>query len=235
MRNRTATRTYRPTFDVLERRDVPSALAAWASLLHFLESRAGPAMHTAGTHAQARGGHHHHRHAAHPPAFTRKAKLAQGPPGPPGPQGPAGPQGNPGPAGPAGPSGITFGDFQAGNPNVLLNGGPEQFISPTLTVSVGPGQDLYVSASASLEATFLQGRAVIDLWIAFQPTGGALTNVTPIAQEQVLFGADEEVVTLSAVVNQSGTFQVGLAGQWVGDGATPVTAFAGTTSYLVFQ
>jgi hypothetical protein len=76
---------------------------------------------------------------------------------------------------------------------------------------------------------------VIDLWIAIQPTGGALTNVTSVAHEQALLGTEEAVVTLSTVVDQGGTFQVGLAGQWVGDGETPVLAFAGTTSYLEFQ
>jgi hypothetical protein len=231
MRNRTGAHTYRPAFDVLERRDVPSALATRLSVLPFLESRAVLAVHTAATHGQTRAGHHH-RHEVHGPAFARRAKLPGGPPGPPGPQGP------PGPAGPAGPAGIMFGDSETANTNVTLgaNGGPEQFISPPLTVSVGPGQDLYVSATASLGAEFLQeGRAVVDLWIAIRPTGGALTNVSSFAHEQTLNSLDEAVVTLSTVVDQGGTFQVGLAGQSVADTGSPVIAFAGTTSYLVFQ
>jgi hypothetical protein len=118
MRNRTDARRHRPSFDVLERRDVPSSAASAASLLHFLESLPAPVLHealalptgvadrSAGSHHHATDGHHHHSHGLH--GFTGDIKkVPKGLPGPPGPQGPPGLQGPQGPVGPQGPAGAT--------------------------------------------------------------------------------------------------------------------------------
>jgi hypothetical protein len=117
MRTLTEARTYHPSFDVLERRDVPSAVTAGAGLLPSLDSLPTRVlvdmlvqrMTAPGTSARA---HHHHRgphhHAGAGPhgQHLAKKKILQGPPGPPGPEGPAGPAGPEGSAGPAGPAGV---------------------------------------------------------------------------------------------------------------------------------
>jgi hypothetical protein len=80
--------------------------------------------------------------------------------------------------------------------------------------------------------------AVIGLRIAYQATGGTLTDANTISQVVRLTYGDQPVVSLSAVISglAPGTYQVGLAGAWVGGtGGTSVTAFTGATSALVFQ
>lgn len=109
MRNRTAARNYSPSFDVLERRDVPSSVATQATLLQFLSRlpaqvlREALQLRVTATDRSA-GTHHHIAHAkGHPHHGTSK-------PGPAGPQGPQGPQGQVGPQGPqgaVGPQGAT--------------------------------------------------------------------------------------------------------------------------------
>jgi hypothetical protein len=252
MRNRTGARTYRPTFEILERRDVPSALAR-ASLLHFLDSRAVPAVHTAETHHQARGEHHHHHHKPHAPAFAKKARILQGPPGPPGPQGPAGPQGpqgntgstgpqgNQGPVGLPGPSGIVGSGFAQGGSGVPINSG-EQFVSPLVTVTVVAGQSVFVSASVDVVGSFANPTDVqfLEFWVAFLPIGGTLTNVNPAPQGFTMTGTSGGFasISLSAVIRglDSGTYQVGLAGKQLAASNSQTTASAGTgsTSALVF-
>ena len=116
MRNRRRTRHYHPSFDVLERRDVPSSVATGSGLLLFLDSRAVPVVPTAGAHHHR----HHHHHAgphglpdgggSHTTIFAKKHKGTQGTPGPQGPAGPpgaTGPQGPAGKEGPQGPAGTT--------------------------------------------------------------------------------------------------------------------------------
>jgi len=116
MRTLTEARTYHPSFDVLERRDVPSAVTAGAGLLPSLDSlptrvlvdmlvgrMTAPGTSARAHHHHHRGPHHHAGTDPHGQHLARK-KIVQGPPGPPGPEGPAGAAG---PAGPEGPAGAT--------------------------------------------------------------------------------------------------------------------------------
>jgi hypothetical protein len=251
MRNRTTARTYHPTFDVLERRDVPSAVATGAGLLHLLDSRAVHALHSAaGHHHHATGArHHHHRPDAHALGSAKKVRIIQGPPGPPGlpgPAGPQGPKGSPGPAGLQGLSTIVSSQFRDGKPGpaggvVTLNEQTaEQFVSPTVIVQVEVGQLVYVSGSASLgnaspDAT---NQAGLGFWIAFRQVGGTLTNVNSLPQFATVNGGGVVVVSLSAVLPSvaPGTYEIGLAGVFQGgsNGASAV-AITGATSALVFQ
>jgi hypothetical protein len=133
MRNHTAARPYRPSLDVLERRDVPSSVTTPSSLLHFLDRlppgalqaaldlRAEGARGHGAAHHHAPGRHLHHGDALHGRIEARKKGpvTVPGPPGPPGPQGapgPAGPMGPLGPAGAPGPSGLVV-------PYTLAGGG----------------------------------------------------------------------------------------------------------------
>lgn len=257
MRNRTAARGYRPTFDVLERRDTPSSVVTGASLLHLLDSRAVPAVHTAGMHHHATGGHLHHRHDAHAPGLAKKAKILQGPPGPPGPQGPAGPQGAPGNSGPAGsqgaqgspgpaglpgPAGIVGSGFAQGGGGVTFNSA-EQFVSPLVTVTVAANQSVYVSASVTVVGSFANPTdgQLLGFWIAFRPTGGTLTNANPSPQGFAMTGTGGGFasMSLSAVIAglAPGTYQVGLAGEQIAASNLQTTASAGTgaTTALVFM
>jgi hypothetical protein len=253
MRNRITARHYHPTFDVLERRDVPSTLATGAGLRHILDSRAQPALHSAaGHHHHAAGRHHHHRPGAHALGLAGKVRIIQGPPGPSGPQGPAGPQGTPGPAGPRGPTGpqgqagLQNSAFRDGAPGVggssvtLNEQTAEQFVSPPVRVTVGSFQQVYVSASAcllngSLDAT---NQAGLGFWIAFQSLGGMITNVNILPQFATVNGGGAVVVSLSAILEglAPDTYLVGLAGVFQGGtkGAS-ATAISGSTSALVFQ
>jgi hypothetical protein len=114
MRNRSAARPYRPGFEALEHRDVPSAGLGTSSLMHLGESQTaavvheGHVGHTGAHHHHGTPGHHYHGHALHGLIDLRKkpSKATSGPMGPAGPQGPPGPQGPQGPTGPLGPQGI---------------------------------------------------------------------------------------------------------------------------------
>jgi hypothetical protein len=113
MRNRTAARNHRPSFDVLERRDLPSTTGA--GLLHLLQSvptqvfvqAFSQRMDSAGAHHHAVAKRHHPGADVHAHPLARKKTVQTGPPGPPGPQGPPGLPGPVGPKGPAGPTGAT--------------------------------------------------------------------------------------------------------------------------------
>lgn len=99
-----------------------------------------------------------------------------------GPQGPQGLQGFPGPSGPVGPVGPR-GD--AGSSGVLgvaslsgLGAGPASalaFIGPTVPVAVEAGERVLVAAHKALGSSV--GASALNLWICYEPTGGALTAV----------------------------------------------------------
>jgi hypothetical protein len=130
--------------------------------------------------------------------------------------------------------------YADGGPSVQLNiGAAQQFISPLVTVNVQAGQSVYVSASAMAESTAMVGVSgvAIGLSIAYQPTGGTLTNATG-GENEALLGEITEVVSLSAVISglAPGTYQVGLAGSAAGLlGGPSILAAHGATAALVFQ
>ncbi len=126
MRNRDSAHRRRPTLDILDRRDAPTAAFVGSGLLHFFEDHPGRAfadvstprsvaqVRKAGDHKNAITGRHQQQgHVAHSVVDIKKKKPKvkvgpRGPQGPMGPQGPAGVQGTIGPQGPAGPSGVAI-------------------------------------------------------------------------------------------------------------------------------
>jgi hypothetical protein len=83
-------------------------------------------------------------------------------------------------------------------------------------------------------------QAFIGFTIAFQPTGGALTDANTRPQAATVNGNSAVVVSLSAVISglAPGTYQVGLAAAPVGTGGTPgasALTLTGATSALVFR
>ncbi len=120
MRNSTKAHRFHSTFDILERRETPSSVAAGTNLLHLLEALPARVLREALTDrpvADAKsavahpevvttGGHHHDSLESHRAVPDKKAaKTKAGPPGPAGAQGPQGIQGPTGAVGPAGPQG----------------------------------------------------------------------------------------------------------------------------------
>jgi hypothetical protein len=116
----------------------------------------------------------------------------------------------------------------------------EQFVSPTVSVTVTPGQLVYVSASAFLlnQSPDATNQAGIGFWIAYRPVGGTLTNVNSVPQFATVNGQAAVVVSLSAVLPSvaPGTYEIGLAGMWQGgSNGSSAVAVTGATSALVFQ
>ncbi len=118
----------------------------------------------------------------------------QGPEGPTGPAGPAGQAGSPGPqgpqglqgfAGPGGPAGPVGPRGEAGSSAVLglaslsgLGAGPASalaFIGPTVPVAVEAGERVLVFAHKALGSSV--GASALNLWVCYEPTGGALTVI----------------------------------------------------------
>jgi hypothetical protein len=132
-----------------------------------------------------------------------------------------------------------FGGFNEGASGVTFSS-TEQFLGG-LTVTVAADQDVYVSASLSVMGSFQNpsdGEFLL-FWIAFQPTGGTLTNVGPVPQGLSMTGTggDLAMVSLSAVIKglAPGTYQVGLAGeQGPASSGASATAVSGSVSALVF-
>ena len=116
------------------------------------------------------------------PAGPAGADGAPGLPGVQGPQGPQGPPGFPGPGGPAGPSGP---QGESGASGVLgmvsvsgLGAAPAStlaFIGPTVPVAVEAGERALVFAHKALGSS--AGASGLNLWICYEPAGGALTVV----------------------------------------------------------
>jgi hypothetical protein len=247
VRTRNALLSHRPSFDLLERRDVPSAAAAEANLLHLLQRVPTQVLQEAlalRTVVEERAAVTHHRHATpgHPPSGAGLHVLAKGkkkrPTGLPGPQGPAGatgptgpqgPQGVQGPTGsqgPQGPSGVVQSEFFSDS--VDVNGpinGTLHFVGPTLTFVVAQGQKVYVNLSADLGST--SGAGALNLSIGFQATslgGTPLTHANQIGAEltNLTMGAGQRsVFALKGEVSglAPGTYTIGLTAG-TGDGNT---------------
>jgi hypothetical protein len=122
-----------------------------------------------------------------------------------------------------------------------LNSG-ELFVSPLVTVTVAAGQSVYVSASVTVVGSFanLTDGELLDYWIAFQPSGGTLTNADAVGQAFTMTGTGGGFASFSrsAVIAglAPGTYQVGLAGEQTAASnlQTTATVGSGATAALVF-
>jgi hypothetical protein len=105
-----------------------------------------------------------------------------------------------------------------------------------VTVTVAAGQSIYVSANSSIVNPGANS-AVVGFSIAYQASGGTLTNANTTIQETVLGPAPAtQLVSLSAVIAglAPSTYQVGLAGELT-FAAAPLVAVQAATAALVFQ
>jgi hypothetical protein len=86
--------------------------------------------------------------------------------------GPAGPIGPQGLQGPAGPSGVVATSYANGAVVGISDGDSYQFVSPTVTIVVDVGQDVFVSSEAGLGSALL-GAGNLKLSICYQQDGDA--------------------------------------------------------------
>jgi hypothetical protein len=126
--------------------------------------------------------------------------------------------------------------FADTNGSVMDLTNQEGFISPFVSVNVAAGQSVYVSANTAFESiTDISER--VDSWVAYEPTGGTLTNVSTKAQLLDLPGRSLASESLSAVISglAPGTYQVGLGGFAEGNQINFPRVYQATTSALVLQ
>jgi hypothetical protein len=151
------------------------------------------------------------------PAGPQGATGAQGTVGPigqQGPQGPAGQQGATGATGPTGPSGVVGSAFANGEtkfPSDTLG-----FIAQPVTVTVGAGQSVEVTSSASMGTFSSLGAKNLSLFIGYQPAGGG--DITSVGSGMIGLTIPEGQrldYTLSALISglAPGQYKVGLAGR----------------------
>jgi hypothetical protein len=167
------------------------------------------------------------------PAGPQGMAGAVGPAGPPGPAGPAGPAGPTGPAGaqgpqglqgpqgvqgPAGPSGIATVVFTSG---LGANSGgvpsaAEDFIGPTVNVTIATGQEIFVTASKALGSSAAGGASDLDIWVCYRSTavgapitkvGGGILNLTAPQNARQIYSINGVAVGLP-----TGTYSVGMCG-----------------------
>jgi hypothetical protein len=171
-----------------------------------------------------------------------------------GPTGDTGPQGLTGPTGPQGLSGIVGSNyaaesFSSNTPfgiQLQLGKGVQTVISPLVSVTVGAGQSVYVSASSSLQPIGGNGNATVGAHIVYQAQGD--TALTDAGSADLLTTLTTTTpgytpVSVSAVLSglAPGNYEVGMGARVVGLGsvgtAGPPTIYAddGSTSALVFQ
>ncbi|MCL4222761.1 MAG: hypothetical protein KJZ65_15485 [Phycisphaerales bacterium] len=118
------------------------------------------------------------------------------------------------------PGGVVYANFTSGPSNTpsAIN----QFLSPTLTVTISAGQKIVVIANRAFGTTSAGGAGNLDLYIGYRdagsgaaPTnyGGGMFNLTAVQNERTAFGISGVIAGLSA-----GTYEVGMTGDDDGNG-----------------
>lgn len=136
-----------------------------------------------------------------------------GPPGetgPEGPMGPIGPAGPPGPAGDPGPSGVVESQYASGG-GLPTPSAINQFLAPTVDVTIAGGQRIFVNSGRALGATNTGDS--LSLWVCFR-SGGAITTYGSGMIGLRLAGTQRSLYSLAAILSNlpAGTYTVGLCG-----------------------
>jgi hypothetical protein len=139
-----------------------------------------------------------------------------GPAGPEGPAGPTGPTGPEGPIGPAGSSGVVSATFNSG---LGSNGGgvtsTNNFIGPTVNVTITSGQKIYVNVDKALGSFVVGGANGLNIYIGYMLVGGT----TPSNYGGGILGLTclqntKQIYSINGIISglPAGTYTVGMTG-----------------------
>lgn len=118
------------------------------------------------------------------------------------------------------PGGVVYANFTSGMGSTPS--ATNQFLSPTLTVTISAGQKIVVIANRAFGTVSAAGAGNLDLYVGYRvagsgavPTnyGGGMFNLTAVQNERTAFGISGVITGLSA-----GTYEVGMTGDDDGNG-----------------